>query len=215
MLCAAAIGGDMVRQCSPARLDARSAEPWLRDNCKHLDLAGWVCSQHGALLGALLTLARAWYAAGSRSTHVSSTGQLRALEQGARRYPQVSPCLHRARRLSRQSDVALSARVRDVGESYWALQEIPSSKTYRFLPQGERTCLVPASSRTVHLSLTTQASAALSTGVLTLRRTAGELAHVDGRVPVAVQHQSTPRVLAMKHAVCQAPIAVHPAARRL
>src|SRR3954451_24185687 len=36
----------------------------MRQGFKHEDLATWVTEQRGALIGALLTLARAWYAAG-------------------------------------------------------------------------------------------------------------------------------------------------------
>ncbi len=58
------LGGDLVRRCYRIRLDPHVSRPWTRSGFTHEDLAGWVTEQRGALIGALLTLARAWYAAG-------------------------------------------------------------------------------------------------------------------------------------------------------
>jgi hypothetical protein len=58
------LGGDLQRRCYWIRLDAQSATPWLGRKFKHEDLKGWVRENRGQLLGALLTLARAWFAAG-------------------------------------------------------------------------------------------------------------------------------------------------------
>ena len=59
------LGGDMPRRCYWIRLDAQTAQPWRRQDFRHPGLIGWVTENRGRLLGALLTLARSWYAAGS------------------------------------------------------------------------------------------------------------------------------------------------------
>ena len=58
------LGGDMPRRCYWIRLDAQTARPWRRQDFRHPGLIDWVIENRGALLGALLTVARAWYAAG-------------------------------------------------------------------------------------------------------------------------------------------------------
>jgi hypothetical protein len=56
--------GDLPRRCIWIRLDARESRPWQRQNFRHPDLLGWVTKNRGRLVHALLTLARAWFAAG-------------------------------------------------------------------------------------------------------------------------------------------------------
>jgi hypothetical protein len=56
--------GDLPRRCYWIRLDARESRPWQRENFKHPDLLSWVTRNRGRLIHALLTLARAWFAAG-------------------------------------------------------------------------------------------------------------------------------------------------------
>jgi hypothetical protein len=56
--------GDLPRRCYWIRLDARESRPWQRENFKHPDLLSWVAKNRGRLVHALLTLARAWFAAG-------------------------------------------------------------------------------------------------------------------------------------------------------
>ena len=68
------LGGDMPRRCYWVRMDAKSARPWERTGFKHTDLAGWVLEYRGELLGALLTLARGWYAAGKPAAAVPVMG---------------------------------------------------------------------------------------------------------------------------------------------
>jgi hypothetical protein len=58
------LGGDMPRRCYTIRLDPESPEPWLGREFRHPDLKGWVQVTRGRLLGAVLTLARAWFVAG-------------------------------------------------------------------------------------------------------------------------------------------------------
>ncbi len=56
--------GDLPRRCYSIRLDARESRPWQRENFKHPDLLGWITKNRPRLVRALLTLARAWFAAG-------------------------------------------------------------------------------------------------------------------------------------------------------
>jgi hypothetical protein len=56
--------GDMARRCYWVRLDAKRARPWMRSGFAHPDLAGYVRENRGELVGALLTMARAWFASG-------------------------------------------------------------------------------------------------------------------------------------------------------
>lgn len=60
------LGGDLPRRCYLVRMDAKMAHPWERDTSKfkHSDIRGWVTENRGRLLAALLTMARAWVAAG-------------------------------------------------------------------------------------------------------------------------------------------------------
>jgi hypothetical protein len=60
----AQLGGDLSRRCFRVRLDARMARPWMGRKFRHPDLLPWVREHRGELLWALLTLARAWFAAG-------------------------------------------------------------------------------------------------------------------------------------------------------
>ena len=61
------LGGDLPRRCYWIRLDAKTARPWQREGFRHADIIGHAEANRGALVAALLTLARAWYAAGAPS----------------------------------------------------------------------------------------------------------------------------------------------------
>ena len=56
--------GDLPRRCYWIRLDAKDSRPWKREKFKHPDLTSWVEKSRGELVGAVLTIARGWYAAG-------------------------------------------------------------------------------------------------------------------------------------------------------
>jgi hypothetical protein len=58
------VGGDLARRCYIIRLDAQVARPWMRDGFRHKRLMAHVLGQRGVILHALLTLVRAWFAAG-------------------------------------------------------------------------------------------------------------------------------------------------------
>ncbi len=68
------VGGDIARRCYSVRLDAKTARPWTRTGFKHPDLLGWVSENRGEILAALLTLARAWFAAGKPNYKVPAVG---------------------------------------------------------------------------------------------------------------------------------------------
>ena len=56
--------GDLPRRCYWIRLDAKDSRPWKREQFKPPNLPSWVESGRGELVGAVLTIARGWYAAG-------------------------------------------------------------------------------------------------------------------------------------------------------
>lgn len=60
------LAGDLPRRCIWIRMDAKMARPWLRDIAifKHPHLMEWISDNRGALLAALLTIARAWAISG-------------------------------------------------------------------------------------------------------------------------------------------------------
>ena len=58
------LGGDLPRRCYPCRIDSRVQHPWERMDFKHVDLEKYVTENRGALIAALLTMARGWYAGG-------------------------------------------------------------------------------------------------------------------------------------------------------
>jgi hypothetical protein len=69
--------GDLPRRCIWVRMDARMARPWLRDRSKfkHPQLPEWVSQNRGAILWAILTIARAWVGAGKpRGQEVPALG---------------------------------------------------------------------------------------------------------------------------------------------
>jgi hypothetical protein len=57
------IGGDLARRCYLINLDPRVPQPWKRD-FRRPDLDRWVQQNRGDLLGAVLTIGRAWFARG-------------------------------------------------------------------------------------------------------------------------------------------------------
>ena len=57
--------GDLPRRCYWIRLDAKDSRPWKREQFKHPDLTSWAERSRGELVGAVLTIARGWYAAGN------------------------------------------------------------------------------------------------------------------------------------------------------
>jgi hypothetical protein len=74
------LGGDMPRRCYRIRLDAKCSQPFLRTgptpgkSFAIENLKAWALEHRGELLAALLTLTRAWYAAGQPKPKVKPLG---------------------------------------------------------------------------------------------------------------------------------------------
>ena len=108
------LGGDLPRRCYWIRLDAQQSEPWRNRHFRHPDLRGWVQESRGRLLGAILTLARAWFLAGSP---LPSTAILGSFEEWCRgssesilEFAGITGFLGNLDELYRQSDPTLAAR---------------------------------------------------------------------------------------------------------
>ena len=72
------LGGDLPRRCYWIRLDAKVSQPWKRSDFRHKDLEGWVTENRSRLSAALLTMARAWYAAGQPESDCPILGSYHA-----------------------------------------------------------------------------------------------------------------------------------------
>lgn len=59
------LGGDIPRRCYWVTIDPGTSRPELRSGFKHSNLLAYVTDNRGKLVTALLTMVRAWYAAGS------------------------------------------------------------------------------------------------------------------------------------------------------
>jgi len=68
------LGGDIPRRVYSIRLDPKVSRPWTRNGWRHPDLEGWAADNRGRLLHALLTIARAWHAAGRPKGKVPTLG---------------------------------------------------------------------------------------------------------------------------------------------
>lgn len=68
------LGKDIARRCFWIRLDAKMSRPYQREGFKHPNLESYVKESRGALLAALLTLARSWHSAGSPRATVKPLG---------------------------------------------------------------------------------------------------------------------------------------------
>jgi hypothetical protein len=66
--------GDLPRRSYWIRLDAKVSRPWQRRGFRHDDLRAWVLANRGRLIAALLTLCRAWFAAGQPAANVPLMG---------------------------------------------------------------------------------------------------------------------------------------------
>ena len=68
------VGGDIARRCYWCRMDAQVASPWQRVGFRYPRLLDYVLTHRGAILGAALTLARGWFAAGCPKATVPMIG---------------------------------------------------------------------------------------------------------------------------------------------
>lgn len=58
------LAGDLPRRCFWVRMDAKKARPWERTEFRHPQLTRYVAENRGAIVAAILTMARAWVVAG-------------------------------------------------------------------------------------------------------------------------------------------------------
>ena len=65
------LGGDLPRRAVWIRIDPKHARPWQRSSFRHPQLLRWVAQHRGEIIGALLTMARAWYVAGRPACDIS------------------------------------------------------------------------------------------------------------------------------------------------
>ena len=72
------LSGELARRCVRIRLDAKSSDPTTGRAFLYPDLEGWAKEHRGKLVGACLTLVRAWIAAGCPS---GTTGRLGSYEK--------------------------------------------------------------------------------------------------------------------------------------
>jgi 5S rRNA maturation endonuclease (ribonuclease M5) len=103
------IGGDLPRRCYWIRLDAQMARPFLRKGFKHPNLRRWVAENRGALITALLTLARAWFAAGKPQLNGVVLGSYEAWAEtigGILGYINVPGFLGNSQQLQEQAEAA-------------------------------------------------------------------------------------------------------------
>ncbi|GHO56726.1 bifunctional DNA primase/polymerase [Ktedonobacter robiniae] len=102
------LGGDLARRCYRIRLDAKVARPFMRKDFKHEDLLSWVTENRAELVGALLTLARAWFAAGKpRYVHLPALGTFSGwvtMVGGILEYAGVSGFLSNLEQLYQEAD---------------------------------------------------------------------------------------------------------------
>jgi len=104
------LGGDLPRRCFWIRLDAQSARPWQRTNYRHPDLMPWVGCERGRVLGAILTISRAWILAGrpKPSAAVPRVGGFegwRDIIGGILEYCQIPGFLQNTEEMYSQADV--------------------------------------------------------------------------------------------------------------
>ena len=102
------LGGDMPRRCFWVRLDAKTSRPFLRTGFAISDLKQWTAQHRGELLGSVLTLARAWYAAGKPAPHLTPLGSYESWSVtvgGILEYAGIGGFLGNAEALYEEADV--------------------------------------------------------------------------------------------------------------
>jgi hypothetical protein len=68
------VDSDMARRCYRVRLAAKCTNPAQRSNFKHPELKTWAFENRSQILGALLTMARAWFVAGKPAPKIQPVG---------------------------------------------------------------------------------------------------------------------------------------------
>jgi hypothetical protein len=106
------LGGDLPRRCYSIRLDPQCSEPWRNRQFRHPNLRAWTQSNRGRLLAAILTLARAWFAAGCPEPSTPILGSFEEwcrIAGGILEFAGVSGFLGNLDELYRQSDPTVAA----------------------------------------------------------------------------------------------------------
>jgi len=101
------LGGDIARRCFWIRLDAKTSQPYRRDDFKHPNLLSYVKERRGLLLAALFTLARSWHCAGCPPSKVKPLGSFEGWTQtigGILEYAGIEGFLGNANELYEQAD---------------------------------------------------------------------------------------------------------------
>jgi 5S rRNA maturation endonuclease (ribonuclease M5) len=101
------LGGDMARRCYWIRMDAGCSDPFRRTGFKHDRLKDYLLAHRRELLIALLTLARAWFAAGQPASKVAPVGSFERWTEvisGILHYAGVEEFLANSEKLFEQSD---------------------------------------------------------------------------------------------------------------
>ncbi len=101
------LAGDIPRRCFHIRLDAKTSQPFRRDDFKHANLVGYVKENRGALLAALLILARSWHCAGCPPSAVKPLGSFEGFTRiigGVLQHAGIPGFLDNADRLYEQAD---------------------------------------------------------------------------------------------------------------
>ena len=105
------LAGDMARRCYWIRMDAGCSDPFRRTGFKHERLKEYVLEHRRELLIALLTIARAWFAAGQPKASTPLVGSFERWTEviaGILQHAQVDGFLANSDRLFEQSDVERS-----------------------------------------------------------------------------------------------------------
>ncbi len=101
------LGGDMARRCYWIRMDAGCSDPFRRTGFKHERLKEYLLEHRRDLLIAMLTLARAWFAAGQPKSSVPPVGSFERWTEvvaGILEYAKVEGFLANSESLFEQSD---------------------------------------------------------------------------------------------------------------
>jgi len=127
------IGGDMRRRCYWVRMEAPCPEPFMRTDFRHPKIKTYVLEKRGELLAALLTLARAWFAAGQPKPALAPLGSFEYWTEvigGMLQHAGVDGFLANSDQLYEQADVetaAWEAFLLQVTSVFWESHSRPRS----------------------------------------------------------------------------------------
>jgi hypothetical protein len=101
------LAGDLPRRCYRIRLDAKTSRPWAGRTFRHPNLLEWIDDNRGRLIWAVLTLARAWHAAGQPPSDTPIIGSFEGWSRvvgGILQFAQIPGFLANLRELYEQND---------------------------------------------------------------------------------------------------------------